>query len=626
MAEREPQITEWRLFGLSAAQAQERLADLSAGLSAYAPADAVRPLEDGVVAVCLPDEAAGEAADRLGAYIYSRQGQTLPQRVVELLTHHGKTVATAESCTGGLVAAGLTAVPGSSRVFGTGVVSYSWDCKQALLDVDKATLAAYGAVSAPVAQQMARGVRRRAGADLGVAVTGEAGPVAGEDKPVGTVFVALADARRTWVKELHLEEQADGREAIRRLAAAHVLDLLRRYLEACPAVMAGGILHRALDKQPSIPKAGSTGDRRWWLTLFPHRGDSLRHLLFKIGAWMLALTVLVCGTAVGLLYLKSPDDNRLLQDSLGDLYWGDTADLTGNAGEANGEDTSSYPPGMVSTFRGLYDRNPDVAGWLHIPNTVIDYPVMNYADGYYKNHSFDGQYSLYGQPYFHEEHLSAGELPRTITIHGKNTRDGQMFSSLLSYRRIAYLRENPVIELNTLYTAARYEVFAVLLVNTRAADAPDYAKTAFANDKAFESHLRALQARALFRSQRSVTAADKVLFLSTGAESEYGYTGARFVVAARLLAEEESTATYYANRITTLRSTTTTTRRVTTTTTVKSTATTATETTEDDKTTTSVTTTQSTTTMTTPSTEETTSTTEKNTEQTENQEDADIGN
>ncbi len=623
MAERQPHTTEWRLFGLPATQVQERLADLSAD----EPAALVQPLEDGVVAVRLPETAAPEAAGPVGAYVYTRQGQTLPQRVVELLTHHGKTVATAESCTGGLVAAGLTAVPGSSRVFGTGVVSYSWDCKQALLDVDKDTLACYGAVSAPVAQQMARGVRRRAGADLGVAVTGEAGPTAGEDKPVGTVFVALADARRTWVRELHLEKEADGRQAIRRLAAAHVLDLLRRYLEACPAVMAGGVLHRALDKQRIIPKAGSTGDRRWWLTLIPHRGDSLRRLVFKIGAWALALAVLVCATAVGLTYLKGPDDNRLLQDSLGDLYWGGTADLTVDEEDTADRDVNSYPAGMFSTFRSLYDRNPDVAGWLHIPDTAIDYPVMNYADGYYKNHSFDGQYSLYGQPYFHEGgHLFAEGLPRTMTIHGKNTRDGQMFSSLLSYRRIAYLRENPVIELNTLYTAARFEVFAVLLVNTRSADAPDYAKTKFADEGAFESHLRDLQSRALFRSQRAVTASDRVLFLSTEAEAEYGYTGARFVVAARLLSEEESTATYYANRSTVTRTTTTTTRRLSTTTAVKTTTTTtATAPTEDSKATTSVTVAESTT-STTLSTEETTSTTEKNTQQTENQENADIGN
>ena len=99
------------------------------------------------------------------------------------------------------------------------------------------------AVSAETAREMADGVRRQAGADIGIAITGEAGPQAAEDKPVGTVFVALADAKRSWVKELHLDATAMDRAVVRRVAASYGLDLLRRYLQAYPTVMAGGERH-----------------------------------------------------------------------------------------------------------------------------------------------------------------------------------------------------------------------------------------------------------------------------------------------------------------------------------------------------------------------------------------------
>ena len=149
-------------------------------------------------------------------------------RAVALLRDKGLTVATAESCTGGLIAAAITDVAGASRVFGTGVVSYSCDCKIKLLGVSAATLETQGAVSATTAAQMAEGVRRMGGAAVGVSVTGEAGPIAAENHPVGTVFIALADERGT-VTEQHCF--AGDRAAIREQAAVAVLALLVRRLE-----------------------------------------------------------------------------------------------------------------------------------------------------------------------------------------------------------------------------------------------------------------------------------------------------------------------------------------------------------------------------------------------------------
>ena len=153
---------------------------------------------------------------------------TYAARAVALLREKGLTVATAESCTGGMIAAAITDVAGASRVFGTGVVSYSCDCKMKLLGVSAATLEAEGAVCAATAAQMAEGVRRVGDAAIGVSVTGEAGPIAAENHPVGTVFIGLADESGT-VTEEHLF--TGDRTAIRRQAAEAVLALLVRRLE-----------------------------------------------------------------------------------------------------------------------------------------------------------------------------------------------------------------------------------------------------------------------------------------------------------------------------------------------------------------------------------------------------------
>ena len=153
---------------------------------------------------------------------------SLAARAVALLRDKELTVATAESCTGGMIAAAITDVAGASRVFGTGVVSYSCDCKRKLLGVSSATLDAEGAVSAATAAQMAQGVRRTADATIGVSVTGEAGPIAAENHPVGTVFIGLSDAQGTVTEEHHFE---GDRTAVRRQAAVAVLSLLVRRLE-----------------------------------------------------------------------------------------------------------------------------------------------------------------------------------------------------------------------------------------------------------------------------------------------------------------------------------------------------------------------------------------------------------
>jgi nicotinamide-nucleotide amidase len=151
--------------------------------------------------------------------------QRLAAAVVEDLTATRKAVATAESCTGGWVAKSITDIPGSSAVFGYGVVSYSNGAKEQILGVSHATLEDHGAVSQRVVEEMAEGALRLSGADIAVAVSGIAGPDGGtDDKPVGTVWFAWAvrDGSNA-LTDTSCERFSGDRELVRELTVAHAL-------------------------------------------------------------------------------------------------------------------------------------------------------------------------------------------------------------------------------------------------------------------------------------------------------------------------------------------------------------------------------------------------------------------
>jgi nicotinamide-nucleotide amidase len=148
--------------------------------------------------------------------------------ILALAIASGQTVTTAESCTGGMVAAALTDVPGSSAIFERGFVTYSNRAKQEMIGVSQATLEAFGAVSEQVAQEMAIGARRAAKADLAVAISGIAGPGGSEFKPEGRVCFALATAGETFSETI--EFGALGRAHVREAATTHALSMLHTAL------------------------------------------------------------------------------------------------------------------------------------------------------------------------------------------------------------------------------------------------------------------------------------------------------------------------------------------------------------------------------------------------------------
>lgn len=226
-----------RIVGMGESTAEEKTKDLMAGanpsVAPYAkPAEvhlrvtakaATAAEADGLIAPVVE-----EIKNRLGSVVYGEDDQTLEEVVVRLLEAQKKTVATAESCTGGWLAQRITAISGSSSVFETGFVTYANATKTQLLGISEELLARVGAVSPEVAQVMAEQAKVRAQADFGIGITGIAGPGGGSDeKPVGLVYIALAGPDGVEVtKNLFTGQRPD----VRWRATQRALDLLRQQL------------------------------------------------------------------------------------------------------------------------------------------------------------------------------------------------------------------------------------------------------------------------------------------------------------------------------------------------------------------------------------------------------------
>jgi competence/damage-inducible protein CinA-like protein len=226
-----------RTFGMGESTLEDELKDLAReegvtlGFRTAFPDNFLRPV------VRAADEAQARAhlervceaiRARLGPLIYGRDDETMELVLGRLLAERGASLAVAESCSGGLLAQRISAVPGASRYFRGGVVAYANQAKRDLLGVPEALLAAHGAVSAPVACAMAEGARSRFGAELALATTGISGPDGGSpEKPVGLVFVAFADARGS---EAHEFLFPFDRERHRVVTSQVALDWVRRAL------------------------------------------------------------------------------------------------------------------------------------------------------------------------------------------------------------------------------------------------------------------------------------------------------------------------------------------------------------------------------------------------------------
>jgi nicotinamide-nucleotide amidase len=225
---RAPERRVLRFFGAGESEVAKALADAGGEPQGVTATICAREYEIHVELFGPADELAEKLRDRLGRHLFSEDERSVAELVLELCRRDGLTLATAESCTGGLVAARLTSVPGSSDVFVGSVVAYADGVKLASLGLSETVLAEHGAVSAEAAAEMAAGARRALEADVAVAVTGIAGPGGGTpQKPVGLVYLHAEAPGGTLAREALMP---GNRAAVRGRAAAGALHLVRRLL------------------------------------------------------------------------------------------------------------------------------------------------------------------------------------------------------------------------------------------------------------------------------------------------------------------------------------------------------------------------------------------------------------
>lgn len=226
-----------RLFGSGESSVAEKVKDLmdsaNPTLAPYAKDSEVtlritakaQSSEEADALICGMQE---KVEKRVGQYVYGYDDEEMKQVVYRLLLERGMTIAAAESCTAGMLTAMLADNPGASDILYESVVTYSNEAKEKYLGVPHETLQQFGAVSEETARAMAEGIRRASGADIGVGITGIAGPGGGtEKKPVGLVYIGVADARQTVVRRLHL---IGTRTKIRYAACLNALNEVRKIL------------------------------------------------------------------------------------------------------------------------------------------------------------------------------------------------------------------------------------------------------------------------------------------------------------------------------------------------------------------------------------------------------------
>ncbi|MGN0614351.1 MAG: class B sortase [Porcipelethomonas sp.] len=479
-------------------------------------------------------------ADKTGqpAKVTPENLDKLVKDVVQLLLYKGITIATAESCTGGLLSELITSVPGASKIFEIGVCTYSNKIKHEYLGVPKALFKQYGAVSRQVALAMVAGLQKQSGADICISVTGTAGPGGGTpEKPVGTVFVGISCGRKRIVKLLRLWELEDkSRDNIRMNVAYRVFDFLRQMVSVMP------------DDLPENTVSESKGTEVA-KRLIPWKGDSASQIIRKVVFLGSVIIFTVCLFLVVDYYWGNYKNQKLGED-LQNLY--SQAETTPPAASSPEESATEKVWTLKDGAKALLERNSDVVGYINIPDTVISYPVVQrkQEDGndYYTKKNIDkenadaGSIFLDWRNYF--DYIVDGtkvlENSQNLIIYGHEMKDGSMFGTLKNYKDYdGYYSEHPIIELSSNYETYKYKIFAYFIV-----DAEDQTETKFdcwntldfESEEQFYEYVNNAKKRSFTFNDVDVRYGDQLLTLQT---CHSMFSTARFFVMARMVRDGE---------------------------------------------------------------------------------------
>ena len=438
----------------------------------------------------------------LGSYAYGEGDKELPEVLVDILKDKKMHIATAESCTGGLVSAKITGVSGSSAVFDYGITSYADWVKRHELSVDKTIVKRFSTVSAPCAGEMAKGVLAAGKADIGVGICGIAGPDSGEYAdgalPVGLVYVGVADKSKVIVKRFTFG--ALRRESIRELAAKNALDMARRVALGIDVPDSYRFRHNELT---DIDKAGKPG--------------KTENFKIKRGIATGLALVAVSVALYGGITLLDPASDIPFYDHIRTEY--------ANSGAAvEGSEELGFAAGSI-----------DMDG-LGIKGALM----LSEDSEYYKLHTSGGNPSELGCLHLDSAHFGTDLLAAdNLIIHGSSANKGRFFGPLDKlFDDEEVLRENGIISLEIEGESRTYRIFSVMLADSAARPA------AIVTDFDDEEHLYSFsdfvvdaKMRSRYNIDLGILSGDRFLTLVTESDE---FDGARLIVVARELRSGES--------------------------------------------------------------------------------------
>lgn len=547
-------------------------------------------------AEALCSRAVASVSVALGRAAYAVDSKGIQFEAVKVLSEKGLSVSTAESCTGGLVSEMLTDVSGSSKVFEYGISAYSNRIKTEILKVPEAIITSYSAISRETAMYMAKNVREISGSTIGISITGNAGPEPSEGKAVGVVFVGIADKTNYYVTELSLSPTL-SRDDIRAHAAAVALNLIRRYAESYPTPISGMIKYNEtvtesvapmpiITEEPvaepepitaepvaepifeeSRPKAEPSEHRynmvfdreddfvtddsddydfitanraSLWAKptlekfkgfggaflsaikrIFPTKGDTKKKIITKV-AFLVSLITLITSATVICLRLTSDNKERNIIAAAQERWHFDP--------EEREED------GTYSAFVPFTQENEDIKGWITVPGTKVDNPVYQTTDNdFYLTHNMNKEPSRYGAIFFDFRcSLDPKNPSQNVTVYGHDMRDGSMFGSLKSYKKLDFYKANPTFALTGLTDHSTYKIFAVMVVNAKASDDNgylyNYTVPSFTTQESFLKWVDEARERSLINTTVEVGIHDQIVTLVTCTND---FPDARLVIMAR---------------------------------------------------------------------------------------------
>ncbi len=457
---------------------------------------------------------ANKIKERVGSFVYSDTGDLLPDTVVKKLKSLNKRIAVAESCTGGLMASEITSVPGASEVFEYGISSYADWVKKRDLDVDRAIIDRYTAISAQTAAEMAKGVLNEGRADYGVGITGQAGPTLGSlsEKEIGLVYIAVADRESVTVKEFHFGDRR-GRDFIRNLAVKNAFDMVRRILENQTIENARTFRHKDIaDLTRENPKSKSA--------------LSIKRTL---------LSVLATLAAAAAIYFAFSRPTSLSPAT--------TASVISSRVKIDSVKVTAEAKRIPDTLAEFAALNQDTFAMVSVPQSDLRSAVFKASDNqFYQTRDYEKKDNPFGSCFVDAGIDFSNENLSNTVIYGNGSEDTQL-GFLQNYLNLAFLRENPALNLENLDgDTNEYKIVSVYYLDAK--ENPGWEQLynryfSFEDYDAFEDFVVSAKLHSIFETPTDIHSGDRFLTLVSGSDE---WDGAKLVVVARELRQEEEIA------------------------------------------------------------------------------------